>query len=115
MLLHLESVSYADRTGVSVHAVYVSMTPGCPRSLHVGWAWDTPVRAVTSAPPPITHAATYSYDNHVPVIFLGPGIRAGEYDGPIAVNDIAATLASILHVETPSGSVGRALTEMLTR
>ncbi len=62
-----------------------------------------------------THATTYSYDNHVPVIFLGPGIRAGEYDGSIAVNDIAPTLAAILHVETPSGSVGRALTEMLAR
>ena len=62
-----------------------------------------------------THATTYSYDNHVPVIFLGPGIRAGEYDEPIAVNDIAATLAAVLHVETPSGSVGRALTEMLAR
>ena len=62
-----------------------------------------------------THATTYSYDNHVPVIFLGPGIRAGEYDGAIAVNDIAPTLAAILHVETPSGSVGRVLTEMLAR
>jgi predicted AlkP superfamily pyrophosphatase or phosphodiesterase len=62
-----------------------------------------------------THATTYSYDNHVPVIFLGPGIRPGEYDGSIAVNDIAPTLAAILHVETPSGSVGRVLTEMLAR
>ena len=61
------------------------------------------------------HATTYSYDNHVPVVFLGVGIRAGEYNGAIAVNDIAPTLAAILHVETPSGSVGRALTEMLTR
>jgi len=62
-----------------------------------------------------THATTYSYDNHVPGVFLGPEIRAGEYNGAIAVNDIAPTLAAILHVETPSGSVGRALTEMLTR
>jgi hypothetical protein len=62
-----------------------------------------------------THATTYSYDNHVPVIFLGPGIRAGEYDEAIAVNDIAPTLAAILQVETPSGSVGRALTEMMAR
>jgi len=61
------------------------------------------------------HATTYSYDNHVPVIFLGPGILAGEYNESIAVNDIAPTLAAILHVETPSGSVGRALTEMLER
>jgi len=61
------------------------------------------------------HATPYSYDNHVPVIFLGPQVRPGEYDGAIAINDIAPTLAAILHVETPSGSVGRVLTEMLGR
>jgi len=62
-----------------------------------------------------THGAPYSYDAHVPVIFLGQGIRAGRYDGTIAVNDIAPTLATILEVETPSGSVGRVLTEMFEK
>jgi hypothetical protein len=60
-----------------------------------------------------THGAPFGYDTHVPVIFMGPGIRAGRYDGAIAVNDIAPTLATMLDVETPSGSVGRVLTEML--
>jgi predicted AlkP superfamily pyrophosphatase or phosphodiesterase len=60
-----------------------------------------------------THAAPYSYDTHVPVIFLGPGIRPGLYHAPVAVNDIAPTLATILEIETPSGSVGRPLTEIL--
>ncbi len=59
-----------------------------------------------------THGTTYSYDAHVPVIFLGPGIRPGQYDGSIVVNDIAPTLATIMRVETPSGSIGRVLTEM---
>ena len=62
-----------------------------------------------------SHATTYSYDAHVPVIFLGPGIVAGRYDTAITVNDIAPTLATILEVETPSGSVGRVLTEMFAR
>jgi hypothetical protein len=43
---------------------------------------------------------------------MGRGIRAGYYDRSIAVNDIAPTLARILDVETPSGSVGRILSEM---
>ncbi len=60
-----------------------------------------------------THGAPFGYDTHVPVIFMGPGIRAGRYDNAIAVNDIAPTLATMLDVETPSGSVGRVLTEML--
>jgi len=50
---------------------------------------------------------------HVPVIFMGWGIRPGLYHASIAVNDIAPTLATMLEIETPSGSVGRVLTEIL--
>lgn len=59
-----------------------------------------------------THGAPYSYDSHVPVIFMGVGIKAGRYHAPVTVNDIAPTLASLLDVETPSGSEGRVLEEM---
>jgi Type I phosphodiesterase / nucleotide pyrophosphatase len=62
-----------------------------------------------------SHGTTFDYDTHVPVIFMGPGIRAREYDNNIVPNDIAPTLATMLSVETPSGSVGRVLTEMLTQ
>ena len=60
-----------------------------------------------------THGSPFSYDNHVPVIFLGPGIRPGRYDRAAMVNDIAPTLATMLDIETPSGNVGRVLDEML--
>jgi len=59
------------------------------------------------------HAGPYSYDTHVPLIFLGACIRAGQYHATVAVNDIAPTLATMLEIETPSGSVGRVLTEIL--
>jgi hypothetical protein len=59
-----------------------------------------------------THGTTFSYDAHVPLIFLGPGIRAGSYDEPVRINDVAPTLATLLEVETPAGSVGRVLSEM---
>jgi predicted AlkP superfamily pyrophosphatase or phosphodiesterase len=59
-----------------------------------------------------THGTAFDYDTHVPVIFMGAGIKPGRYDNSIVVNDIAPTLATILDVETPSGSVGRVLTEM---
>ncbi len=62
-----------------------------------------------------THGTPYGYDTHVPVMFLGPGIRAGRYDANIAPNDIAPTLATMLEVETPSGAWGRVLTEMRSR
>jgi hypothetical protein len=60
-----------------------------------------------------THGSPYDYDNHVPMLFWGPRIKAGRYDSNVAPNDIASTLATILEVETPSGSSGRVLTEML--
>jgi predicted AlkP superfamily pyrophosphatase or phosphodiesterase len=59
-----------------------------------------------------THGTPFGYDTHVPVIFMGSGIRPGRYEAAATVNDIAPTLASILDVETPSGSVGRVLAEM---
>ena len=59
-----------------------------------------------------THGTPYNYDTHVPVIFMGSGIKPGKYYGRVAVNDIAPTLASILGVQFPSGSVGRVLSEM---
>jgi hypothetical protein len=59
-----------------------------------------------------THGTPFSYDAHVPVIFMGAGIRPGHYNEAVAVNDIAPTLSTILEVEIPSGSMGRVLTEM---
>jgi arylsulfatase A-like enzyme len=52
---------------------------------------------------------------HVPVVFLGAQVRPGKYNGNVAVNDIAPTLATILEIETPSGSIGRVLDEMLLK
>ena len=62
-----------------------------------------------------SHGSAYSYDTHIPLVFMGPGIRSGRYDGLVALNDVAPTLATMLDVETPSGSSGRVLGEMLGR
>ncbi len=62
-----------------------------------------------------THGSPFGYDSHVPIIFMGMGIKPGRYHHSAMVNDIAPTLATMLDVETPSGSVGRVLDEMLTR
>jgi len=61
-----------------------------------------------------SHFSPYAYDRHVPVLFMGPGIKPGHYNETIAPNDIAPTLATMLAIQTPSGSSGRVLTEMLT-
>lgn len=59
-----------------------------------------------------SHGTPYNYDSHVPIVFMGPGIKAGTFRGRITVNDIAPTLSEMLEVETPSGSIGRALEEI---
>ena len=61
-----------------------------------------------------SHGTPYSYDTHIPLIFMGAGIKPGRYVRPVALNDLAPTLTTLLNVETPSGSVGRALYEMMT-
>ncbi|MGH9719370.1 MAG: alkaline phosphatase family protein [Bryobacteraceae bacterium] len=60
-----------------------------------------------------THGTPYVYDSHVPVIFMGRGIKPGTYRRQIAPNDIAPTLCAVLEVDPPSGSAGRVLEEIL--
>ena len=60
-----------------------------------------------------THGTPYSYDAHIALILMGRQIRPGEYSDHAALNDLAPTLATLLKVEIPSGSVGRVLTEVL--
>ncbi|MDE3197729.1 MAG: alkaline phosphatase family protein [Acidobacteriota bacterium] len=59
-----------------------------------------------------THGTPFKYDTHVPVVFMGAGIRAGHYYEEVTVNDIAPTLAAIARVQEPSGSIGHVLQEI---
>jgi predicted AlkP superfamily pyrophosphatase or phosphodiesterase len=56
-----------------------------------------------------THFSPWAYDRHVPILLMGPGIKPGRYDENVQVNDIAPTLATLLDVQTPSGSSGHVL------
>lgn len=56
-----------------------------------------------------THFSPWAYDRHVPMLLMGPGIKPGRYDQNVEVNDIAPTLATLLDVQTPSGSSGHVL------
>ncbi len=62
-----------------------------------------------------THGSPYDYDSHVPLIFWGPSslIRPGRYHTQAAIQDVAPTLATLLGIATPTGSIGRVLVEML--
>jgi len=58
------------------------------------------------------HGSPYDYDRHVPVLFMGAGIRPGRYDQPTGPEDIAPTLASLLGAKMPPESDGRILSEV---
>jgi len=60
-----------------------------------------------------THGTAYSYDTHIPLMLMGPGIRPGRYDLPVVLNDLAPTLATLLGIETPSGASGKTLAQIL--
>ena len=60
-----------------------------------------------------SHGMPYDYDSHVPLIFYGWRVKPGYYSSRTGVSDVAPTLAFILSVETPSGSVGHILSQMI--
>ena len=59
------------------------------------------------------HGTPYEYDRHVPVVFLGPSVRAGTYPAACGPEDIAPTLGALLRLDYPMQDAERVLTEML--
>ncbi|MCL4522463.1 MAG: alkaline phosphatase family protein [Acidobacteria bacterium] len=59
-----------------------------------------------------THGTSHGYDQRVPVILMGPGIRSGEYLAPATPADIAPTLALLCGI-TLARADGRVLAEAL--
>ncbi len=60
-----------------------------------------------------THGSSYSYDTHVPLIFFGTNIPHGQSPSSVVIADVAPTLAALLNIESPSGSTGKPLKEIL--
>ena len=59
-----------------------------------------------------THSVWNSYDSHIPLIFMGTGIKNGQSNKPHFMTDIAPTLAQILKIENPSGNIGNPIPEL---
>ena len=60
-----------------------------------------------------THGSPHDGDAHVPLVFRGPGIRAGRVTGFARVVDLAPTLAALLGVRPLEPLDGRPLTAAL--
>lgn len=57
------------------------------------------------------HSAGSTHDRHVPIMLMGPGVRAGRFATPVDPIDLAPTLAALLGIEPPLGARGRVLHE----
>ncbi len=60
-----------------------------------------------------THGAWYPYDAHIPLVFYGWGIKKGKTNRETYMTDIAATVAALLHIQMPSGTVGKVIEDVM--
>ncbi len=62
-----------------------------------------------------THGSWNSYDSHIPLIFMGWGVKSGESHQAYHMTDIAPTLAALLRVQFPSGTIGNPISEAIAK
>lgn len=60
-----------------------------------------------------THGSPYPYDTHVPLLWYGWKIKAGESFAPVHIIDIAPTLAAMLRITEPNGCQGKVIEEVI--
>jgi predicted AlkP superfamily pyrophosphatase or phosphodiesterase len=60
------------------------------------------------------HGTAHEYDRHIPIVFMGEGIKPGTYETECGPEDIAPTLAHLLGLAYPREYDSRLLTEMIT-
>lgn len=53
-----------------------------------------------------THGMWNPYDTHIPLVFMGWGISHGASTKEHHMTDIAPTIAALLHIQAPSGTIG---------
>ena len=59
-----------------------------------------------------THGLWNPYDSHIPLLWYGWGIKPGKLNRETYMTDIAPTLAALLHIQAPSGTVGKVIEEV---
>ncbi|RVU01320.1 alkaline phosphatase family protein [Mucilaginibacter limnophilus] len=60
-----------------------------------------------------THGTWNPYDAHIPLVFMGWGVKHGALTRETHMTDIAPTISSLLHIQQPNGSIGKPIGEVL--
>lgn len=89
------------------------------RSFHPARSPDVTLRfqewtlAAAAGPGGTSHGSPYRYDTHVPLLFLGPGVRKGQLERPVGTVDVAPTLAELLQISPPADIDGSSLAPLI--
>lgn len=67
----------------------------------------------SSLPTGTTHGLWNPYDSHIPLLWYGWGIKPGKLYRETYMTDIAPTLAALLRIQMPNGSVGSIIAEVM--
>ncbi|NMH27785.1 alkaline phosphatase PafA [Flavobacterium silvaticum] len=62
-----------------------------------------------------THGSGWTYDTHVPLLWLGWKIKNGSSSAPVSISDIAVTLSDLLNISTPNAAVGKPISDMIKK
>lgn len=62
-----------------------------------------------------THGSNYTYDTHVPLVWMGWKIKSGSTAQPFNITDIASTVCDMLHISTTNASMGTPMTDLITK
>lgn len=73
--------------------------------LKPGWYSDNDLKGAT-------HGSWNPYDSHIPLVWMGWGIKHGSSNNEVYMTDIAPTVAALLHIQMPSGCIGKPITDL---
>lgn len=59
-----------------------------------------------------SHGLWNAYDTHIPLIFMGWKIPHGVTNKTVYMTDIAPTISALLHIQMPSGCIGKPITQL---
>lgn len=62
-----------------------------------------------------THGTWNAYDTHIPLVFMGWHVKHGATNEVTGMTDIAPTIAALLHIQMPSGCVGKPIKEVIMK
>ena len=75
--------------------------------------WFTGHGSGDNGPTGTTHGTWNPYDTHIPLVFMGWGVPHGHLNRETHMTDIAPTIAALLHIQAPNGTIGKVIPEVL--